>query len=479
MQECDIVIIGAGLSGIGLGAYVAKRFPKKRIAILEARECSGGTWDLFRYPGIRSDSDMYTLGYAFKPWTNAKSIADGADILDYIRGTAQEYDLESRICYNHRVTSARWSTAARQWTLEVEADGENLIFKTRFIFSCTGYYSYDNPYWPEFDDQSKFAGQIVHPQFWPEDFDCAGREVVVIGSGATAITIVPAMAKAGAKVTMLQRSPTYVYSLPESDAFANWLKRWLPAKLAYSITRWRHIFSSHYSYWLSRKYPRKAKQHIVQHVAEQLPAGYDVERHFTPRYNPWDERVCAVPDGDLFKEISAGRVKVVTDVIDRFEPDGIRLKSGMKLPCDTAVVATGLTMEFMGGIALFIDDKQVEPHNHLTYRGMMYSDLPNLITVFGYTNSSWTLKLDLIGDYLTRLIGYMDRQGFSSVTPTLSGSRVAHEEFSALKSGYIQRALGKFPLQGNRSPWRLKDNYLVDRITFSTARIDDGVLRFA
>lgn len=478
MQEFDIVIIGAGLSGIGLGAYVSRRFPAKRIAILEARSRSGGTWDLFRYPGIRSDSDMYTLGYAFKPWTNAKSIADGADILSYIRETAREYDLESKIRFDHRVVTARWSSDSKRWLLHCVVNGQTDTIRARFIFSCTGYYSYSNPFWPKFENQADFNGTIIHPQFWPDNLQVAGRNVVVIGSGATAVTIVPAMAQAGASVTMLQRSPTYVYTLPEQDVGAKRLRKWLPAKLAYAITRWKHILSSHYSFWLSRKWPTATKKHIVDQAAAQLPRGYDVDRHFTPRYDPWDERICAVPDGDIFREISAGRVNVVTDTIATFEPDGIRLDSGDKLECDMVVVATGLTLEFMGGIELFVDDKPVTPRDLLTYRGMMYSGIPNIMSVFGYTNSSWTLKIDIIGNYLIRLIDYMDRHGHSSVTPTLNDPSVVAEEFSTLKSGYIQRAVDKFPAQGNKFPWRLKDNYILDRIGFATARIDDGVLRF-
>jgi cation diffusion facilitator CzcD-associated flavoprotein CzcO len=480
MQEFDIVIIGAGLSGIGLGVYATRHFPGKRIAILEARDRSGGTWDLFRYPGIRSDSDMYTLGYAFKPWTNAKSIADGPDILTYIRDTALEYGLESKIQYNHRVVAARWSSDAKRWLLQVATnEGRSVNMQTKFIFSCTGYYDYANPHWPKFENQDAFEGTIVHPQFWPENLEIAGRNVVVVGSGATAVTVVPAMAKAGASVTMLQRSPTFVYSLPEQDKFAIMLRKVLPEKLAYLITRWSHILSSHYTYWLSRKWPKATKKHIIQQVADQLPQGYDVATHFTPRYDPWDERICAVPDGDLFKEITAGRVTVVTDKIAHFERNGLKLESGKNLPCDMVVVATGLNLQFMGGMALFVDGKPVQPRDHLTYRGMMYSNLPNIMSVFGYTNSSWTLKIDLIGNYLMRLLTYMDEQGYSSVTPKLTDAKVAPEEFSSLKSGYIQRAFDKFPAQGNKEPWHLKDNYILDRIAFATAKVDDGVLRFS
>jgi cyclohexanone monooxygenase len=474
----DVLIVGAGLSGIGAAWHLQRRCPGKRYAILEARDAIGGTWDLFRYPGVRSDSDMYTLGYAFRPWTAGKAIADGPAIRDYIRDTARDSGIEARIRFRHKVVAAAWSSEDACWTVRAEHDGDPITIRTRFLYLCSGYYSYEEAYRPVFEGEDGYLGRIVQPQFWPQDLDYAGRQVVVVGSGATAVTLVPAMAAKAAHVTMLQRSPTYVVSRPSEYGFARRFRRWLPEGAAYWATRWRVILESMLLYRVARSKPELARQKIVAMARHQLGQGFDVGTHFTPDYKPWDQRVCVVPDGDLFKAIRKGRASVVTDHIERFTDTGIRLKSGRELAADVVVLATGLKIKVLGGIAVTVDGKPFQAGEAMSYKGMMLSDLPNCVMTFGYTNASWTLKADLTAAWVCRLLRHMDRKGVA-IAVARREAGVAPEPFLNFTSGYVQRAQGELPQQGARRPWQVYQNYLQDMITIRYGRIADGVMHFA
>lgn len=470
-EHFDVVVVGAGLSGIGAGYHIQANSPDRSYVILEGRDRMGGTWDLFRYPGIRSDSDMYTLGFSFRPWTQAKAIADGPSILRYLEDTARETGVDRHIRYDHRVTRAEWSSADALWTITADVGGEERRFTCAFLFMCSGYYNYARAYSPEFEGTADFKGRIVHPQFWTDDIDYAGKRVVVIGSGATAVTLVPELAKQAAQVTMLQRSPTYIVARPSEDGIANWLRRWLPSKTAYAITRWKNVLLQQYFFRIARKHPEKAKERIVDMVRQELGGDYDVGTHFTPRYNPWDQRLCLVPDADLFAAIRAGKADVVTDTIERFTPSGIQLGSGRELPADLVVTATGLELQIGSGVPVSVDGRAVNWAEHMAYKGMMFSDVPNFAISFGYTNASWTLKADLTAGYVTRLLNAMKKRGMRQVTPRL-GAPVDALPFLDFTSGYVQRAMAQFPRQGSRKPWRLHQNYARDVLALKYGGID-------
>ncbi len=477
-EHFDVVVVGAGLSGIGAGYHLQARCPGKSYVILESREAIGGTWDLFRYPGIRSDSDMYTLGYSFRPWTNAKSIADGPSILAYVRDTAREYGIDTHIRFNHRVTHASWSTPDARWTVEARrADGSTARFTCGFLLLCAGYYRYEAGYAPEFPGLENFKGRVVHPQLWAGDIDYAGKRVVVIGSGATAVTLVPELAKDAAHVTMLQRSPTYIVSRPSEDPIAHWLRAKLPARLAYLLTRAKNVTLGMWFYRLARRKPERVKQGILKLAQEALGPDFDMA-HLTPRYNPWDQRLCLVPDGDLFDALRAGRASIVTDEIEGFTEKGIRLKSGRMLDADLIVTATGLHMQPVGGMSLEVDGAPIDVAQKLTYKGMMYGDVPNLASVFGYTNASWTLKADLSCEYVCRLLNHMDRSGLRQCTPRRDAS-VEEAPLFDFTSGYIQRAADRLPKQGARAPWRLHQNYARDLMALRYGKLEDGAMEFS
>ncbi|WP_370552516.1 flavin-containing monooxygenase [Conexibacter sp. CPCC 206217] len=480
-EHVDVLIVGAGLSGIGAACHLLADSPGKSYAILEARSSSGGTWDLFRYPGIRSDSDMFTLGYAFRPWREAKAIADGPSILRYIRDTAQEHGVEQRIRYHHRVVRAEWSSVQSRWTVEAlrTDSGETVHLTCSFLFGCTGYYRYDEGYTPQFPGTERFQGEIVHPQHWPEQLDYSGKRVVVIGSGATAVTLIPAMAPQAAHVTMLQRSPSYVLSLPARDPLADVLRKRLPAKVAYPIVRWKNVLVSSLLFQLSRRTPRLIKALIRKGVARQLPEGYDVDTHFAPTYDPWDQRLCLVPDGDLFKAIRSGDASVVTDRIETFTEHGIRLASGAELEADVIVTATGLNLLVLGGMEIVVDGRPVDLSRTVAYKGMMFSGVPNLALTIGYTNASWTLKGDLVAEYVCRLINHMDAGGYATVTPRLPDAALPTEPFIDLRSGYVLRSIDDLPRQGPATPWRLHQNYPRDVVMLKYGSVEDDAIEFA
>jgi monooxygenase len=481
----DVLIVGAGLSGIGAGYHLQHKSPGKSFAILEGRDCIGGTWDLFRYPGVRSDSDMFTLGYSFKPWTEAKAIADGPQILNYVRETAKENGIDQKIRFNHQVKRASWSSAEARWTIEAEhgrkgeAGTRTVRFTCNFLFMCAGYYTYEEGYTPEFRGTDDFAGRIVHPQKWTDDIDYAGKRVVVIGSGATAVTLVPEMAKTAGHVTMLQRSPTYVVSRPAQDPVANKLRRNLPTKLAYHLIRWRNVLWGMYFFQLSRRKPARVKQLILGGVKMALGPDYDIATHFTPRYNPWDQRLCLVPDGDLFKAINEKRASVVTKEIDTFTKNGIRLKDGSELDADIIVTATGLVLQVVGGLEVSVDGRTIDFARTLNYKGMMYSDVPNLASSFGYTNASWTLKCDLTCEYVCRLINYMDRHGYKKCMPHNLDPSITELPSLDFTSGYVQRSVAKMQKQGSKRPWRLYQNYALDVVSLRFGKVDDGVMQYS
>ena len=478
-EHFDVVIVGAGLSGIGAGYHLQANCPDRSYVILEGRDAIGGTWDLFRYPGIRSDSDMFTLGYAFKPWTQAKAIADGPSILNYIRETAHEHGIDQHIRFGTQVKGAAWSTDDAAWTVEVMKDGKVSHVTANFLFLCGGYYSYAGGYTPEFPGIESFKGELVHPQTWTPDIDHAGKRVVVIGSGATAVTLVPEMAKTAAHVTMLQRSPTYVVAAPAEDKAANWLRTKLPAKLAYAITRWRKVLFGMFFYNYARKQPAKVKAGIIEMVRKEMGPDYDVATHFTPTYNPWDQRICLVPDADLFTALKSGKAEVVTDHIETFTPTGIRLKSGKLLEADIVVSATGLVLQAMNGLELSVDGRVIDPGKTLSYKGMMYSDVPNLASAFGYTNASWTLKCDLTCEYVCRLLNHMKKTGNRQVTPHNDDPNIGEVPWLDFSSGYVQRAMASFPKQGTKAPWKLHQNYALDLMNLRFTKIEDGVLAFS
>jgi cation diffusion facilitator CzcD-associated flavoprotein CzcO len=469
-EHFDVVIVGAGISGIGAGYHLQANSPDRNYVILERRERLGGTWDLFRYPGIRSDSDMYTLGFSFKPWTDAKAIADGPAILRYLDETAREFGVDRHIRYGHGVKRADWSSEDARWTVVAEQGGADVTFTCGFLFMCSGYYNYAQGYTPDFPGVADFKGRIVHPQFWTDDIDYAGKHVVVIGSGATAVTLVPELAKQAASVTMLQRSPTYIVARPSEDKVANWLRRRLPARTAYGLTRWKNVLLQQYFFRAMRKHPDKAKKALVDMVRKELP-GHDVDTHFTPSYNPWDQRLCLVPDADLFAAIRDGKASVVTDTIERFTATGIRLASGKELPADLVVTATGLEIQLMARMEIAVDGKPFVPAEHMTYKGMMFSDVPNFAISFGYTNASWTLKADLTSNYVTRLLNAMKKRGLRQVTPRLQAP-VEDAPFLEFTSGYVQRAAAQLPRQGTRKPWRVHQNYTLDVMALRYGGID-------
>ena len=475
-HHVDVLIVGAGLSGIAAGYHLQASCPGKTYAILEARDSIGGTWDLFRYPGIRSDSDMFTLGYGFRPWKAAKAIADGPSILEYVTDTAREYGIDRHIRFGHRVVGASWSSAEQRWTVEAERTdtGETVTLTAGFLFGCTGYYRYDEGYTPELPGIDRFGGRVVHPQHWPEDLDYAGKRVVVIGSGATAVTLVPAMAGDAAHVTMLQRSPSYVVSLPNEDPIGKLVRRVLPERLAHSALRWKNVLLMMASFQLSRRRPGLMRKILRAGVRKRLPAGYDVDTHFNPTYDPWDQRICLVPDGDLFDAIGSGRASVVTDRIRTFTETGIELESGQVLEADVVITATGLQLLALGGMQLRVDGRDVDVSETLTYRGMMLGGVPNMAMAIGYTNASWTLKCDLICQYITRLLNHMDAHGYTQATPR-PPSDVETEPLLNLTSGYVLRSLHLFPRQGTRTPWRLHNNYLRDIALIRRGDLEDGM----
>jgi monooxygenase len=473
----DVLIVGAGISGIDAAYHLQTKCPGKTYAILEARDALGGTWDLFRYPGIRSDSDMFTLGFPFRPWTGDKSIADGASILAYVRETAEAYGIDRKIQYHQRVERARWSSRDTRWTVGVRDTHSGTLREVtcQFLFACSGYYDYDAGYTPELAGRERFRGQIIHPQHWPEDLDYTGKRVVVIGSGATAVTLVPELARRAAHVTMLQRSPTYVVSVPARDRVAHWLRERLPSDTAGQLVRWKNVLLAMGTYAYSRRFPRSTSKFIIDQVKKHTAGTVDVATHFTPAYKPWDQRLCLVPDADLFDAIKAGTVSIVTDHIDTFVESGIRLRSGTTLDADLVVTATGLVLKVFGGIALEVDGTTIDPAATMVYRGTMCSDVPNFAFAAGYTNASWTLKCDLTSQYVCRLLNHMDAHGYTRAVPRRD-PRVGEEPLLDFSSGYVQRALDKLPRQGSVVPWKLYQNYIRDLWMIRKAPVEDRVL---
>jgi monooxygenase len=480
-EHVDVLIIGAGISGVNAGCRLQAHCPDKTFAILEARDAIGGTWDLFRFPGIRSDSDMFTLCYPFRPWRGAQAIVDGPEILDYVRETAREHGIDERIRFHQRVVAAQWSSSDACWTVDVQRrdTGEKFTMTAGFLFSCTGYYRYEEGHTPAFDGVERFDGEVVHPQFWSDEIDHAGKRVVVIGSGATAVTLVPALAQRAAHVTMLQRSPSYILSMPAVDPIAGLLARLLPAQPAYSLVRWKNVGLMVGIYGLSRRRPATMKRLLRGLIARQLPAGYDVDRHFNPRYEPWDQRMCLVPDGDLFEAISDGRVSVITDQIESFTETGLALASGSEIDADMIVTATGLKMVPFGGISLTVDGDDVALPSALVYRGMLITDVPNMAFAFGYVNQSWTLGADLACQQVCRLLTHMDRHGYTHCTPRRPEHVTASLPFAELNSGYILRSMDQFPRQASGAPWRRHQNYMLDWRQSRRIPVDDTALEYS
>ena len=480
-EHLDVLVVGAGLSGIGAACHLQAKCPGRTFAVLEARGAIGGTWDLFRYPGVRSDSDMFTLGYSFAPWSEARAIADGPAIREYIRQTARDHGVEGKVRLHHRVVRAEWSTAEARWTVEAQRTDthETVRLTCGFLFVCSGYYRYDEGYTPEFRGVERFRGEIVHPQHWPEDLDYADKRVVVIGSGATAVTLVPAMAPRAAHVTMLQRSPSYVLSIPARDPLAGLLRRVLPAHRAYPAVRWKNVLLAMLTFQLSRRAPRVMRTLLRKGVMRQLPAGYDVDTHFRPRYDPWDQRLCFVPDGDLFRAIRKGEASIVTDRIETFTEDGLRLASGADLEADVIVTATGLNLLALGGMTLAVDGREVELSETVGYKGMMLSGVPNLAVALGYTNASWTLKCDLVSEYVCRLLNHMDELGCRQCTPRAPDPALPTEPFIDLASGYVLRSVDRLPKQGARPPWRLHQNYVRDVLMLRRGALEDEGIAFS
>ena len=479
MEHFDVLIMGAGLSGIDAAHHLNVLCPRKSYVILEQRERIGGTWDLFRYPGIRSDSDMLTMGYSFRPWTLPRAISPGEDIREYITAAAVDEGIDGHIRFGHQITRASWSTAQACWTVEALQAGEPVTFTCGFLFSCAGYYRYSSGYTPEFAGASDFRGRVVHPQNWPASLDYAGKHVVIIGSGATAVTLLPSMAETASHVTMLQRSPTYIVSAPAQDPVATWLRGKLPASWAFMLSRWKNILFTACLYQISQRFPDFMKKTILDNVAAELPAGYDVATHFTPSYKPWEQRMCLVPDADMFNAIKSGKASVVTDQIDRFVEGGIRLTSGKVLKADVIVTATGLVMQAFGGIAFSVDGRAVDVSQTLSYKGVMFSGMPNFACVFGYINASWTLKADLICNYVCRLLNYMNSKGVRQVTPQCGDETAAAPFVENFSSSYMKRALQSWPKQGHNGPWRVYQNYFRDILQLKWKPIDDGALRFS
>jgi len=480
-EHLDVLIVGAGLSGIGAAYHLQDRCPDKRYGLLEARADLGGTWDLFRYPGVRSDSDMHTLGYAFRPWTGAKAIADGPAILQYLRDTAHAYGIDQHIRFHHKVIAASWSSADARWTVDIERSdtGETMQLTCGFLLGCTGYYRYDHGHTPEFAGRERFAGKVVHPQHWPEDLDYAGKRVVIIGSGATAVTLVPAMARTAAHVTMLQRSPSYITSLPSVDPVAKQLRRVLPDRVVAPIVRWKNVLVQLGIYELSRRRPAVIKRLLRKMLNRQLPAGFDIDRHFTPRYDPWDQRLCLVPDGDLFKALRKGTASIVTDHIETFTESGILLRSGEALAADIIVTATGLSLLMLGGISVSVDGAPVPVPERKAYKGMMLEGVPNFAFAIGYTNASWTLKADLTGEYLCRLLRYMDAHGHRQCVPQNDDPTITERPLLDFSAGYVQRSIDTLPKQGSKAPWRLWMNYPADVVILRLGAVTDKAMKFS
>lgn len=479
-QHLDVLIIGAGISGIGIGVHLTQKSPNKKFAILERRETIGGTWDLFRYPGIRSDSDMSTFGYEFKPWTGSKVLADGTSIRNYVNQTANEYKMLEKVHFNRQVKAANWSSEKKLWQLDVfnSADNKTEQWTADFLLGCTGYYDYDKGFKPDFPQEDQFKGQIIHPQHWPENLDYSDKKVVIIGSGATAITLVPAMADTAAHVTMLQRSPTYIAAVPSIDKLYVKMKKVMPEKMAYSLTRVRNIGMQRLIYKLASEKPELMKKLLLKNV--RMRVGKDVDmKHFTPNYNPWEQRLCAVPDGDLFKVVKKGKASIETDQIDHFTENGILLKSGKHLDADIIVSATGLNIQILGGIRATVDHKPISTCDHMLYKGILLSDVPNAAIIIGYTNASWTLKVDVAADYIARLLNYMDKKNYKVVVPKANADEITEDAImGSLSSGYIKRALDVMPRQGKNPAWRVSMNYLKDKVDLRTSGFKNDVLSF-
>ena len=474
----DIIIVGAGISGIAAGYNLQKSCPNKSFAILEGREALGGTWDLFKYPGVRSDSDMHTLGFRFRPWIHKKAIADGPSILKYLNETVDDYNLREKITYNQKVIASNWVSDSSIWELTVDDNGQEISMSCNFLFLCGGYYSYDKPYMPDFPGMDEFNGRVIHPQFWDESLDYSNKKVVVIGSGATAVTLVPAIAESAKQTTMLQRSPSYVISAPAEDSWNNALNKIFPVKFTYFVIRWKNILRTIIGFYLSRKYPERIKERLINLVREELGQDFDVEKHFTPSYKPWDQRMCLVPDGDLFSAIKDNRANVVTDTIDTFTPTGILLNSGNEIEADIIISATGIELNALNDINVSVDGLKVEANRKLSYKGMMLSGVPNLAISFGYVNSSWTLRADLTCEYVCRLINTMDKEGCAACSPEEDLNALVEDDYIDFTSGYVQRALDRLPKQGKKSPWRNYQNYLLDIFYVRLFSIKDSTLRF-
>ena len=482
MEHFDVIVVGAGISGIGAGYFLQRDCPTKSYVILEGRDTIGGTWDLFRYPGVRSDSDMHTLGYSFKPWTAEKSIADGPSILQYLNETADEYGIRNKMRFGHMVSSAQWSSVESRWTVDAQVGGSTVSYTCNYLFMCSGYYHYAEGYTPQIPGLDTFSGQVVHPQKWPENFNYQGKRVVVIGSGATAMTLVPAMADEADHVVMLQRSPTYVVARPDVDKVAGLLRKILPEKVAYGLTRWKNTTMQQFVYKRSRTEPDKIKKLLLKGVQDALGEDYDVATHFTPSYNPWDQRLCLVPNGDLFEAIKNGRASVVTDRIDHIDANGIALESGQRIDADVIVTATGLNLVTLGKVAFTVDGTPVDFSTTWTYKGIAYSGVPNLASSFGYINASWTLRADLTCEYVCRLVNHMDATGTTQCTPRLRAEDEGMEEKSWIdnfSAGYMERVMDQFPKQGDHEPWINPQNYKRDKKLFRESPLDDGAMQFS
>ena len=479
-ERFDVIIIGAGLSGVGAGYRLQTRCPRKSYVILEGRAEIGGTWDLFRYPGVRSDSDMHTLGYSFRPWKEHEAIAEGGLIRKYIRETAAEFGIDRHIRFRQRVLSASWSSGEAQWTVETQDENGGINrYQCNFLYGCTGYYRYDAGYQPEFPGSEGFVGRFVHPQQWPKDLDYNGKKVVVIGSGATAVTLVPAMASIAGHVTMLQRSPSYVLSLPQHDPVAGLLRRVLPLRTALQLVRWKNILINIAIYQISRLSPSRMRRMLRAGAVKDLPQGYEVDKHFNPRYQPWDQRLCLIPDSDLYKAISSGKASIVTAEIETFTERGIRLKSGEYLDADIVVSATGLRMLALGGVQLIVDGEPVQTSREFIYKGTMLSNVPNFAFCIGYTNAPWTLRADLASTYVCRVLNHMDRRGYRTCTPVCDPASLEPRPLLNLTSGYVQRAAADLPKSASKAPWLIRQNYIRDLMTMKFSRLQDGILKFS